>query len=80
MTLADWIGSAGVFILLLGFVLNIAKKISSNSVAYLLLNFFGAAVSGVASLLIPYWPFVLLEAVWCVVAIIGLINIMRVKK
>ena len=80
MTIADIIGSAGVFILLVAFILNLLKKITADSWSYLLLNFSGAAISGIASLLIPYWPFVVLELVWCAVAVFGMMNRLKSKN
>jgi hypothetical protein len=34
MTVADWIGSIGVSILLVAFLLNLLKKIAQDSVSY----------------------------------------------
>lgn len=61
-------GSIGVGLLLLAFFLNIFKKIAADSYVYILLNISGAAISGYASYLINYWPFVILEGTWALVA------------
>ena len=74
MSTTDWIGSTGVFILLLAFLLEQMKIFTSKSWGYLLMNFFGAAISGVASYMIPYWPFVILELAWCGVAVFGMMK------
>ena len=42
------------------------KIIKTESLPYLLLNFFGAGIACYASYLIPYFPFVILEGVWTV--------------
>ena len=76
-SIADLIGSAGVFILLLAFVLNLLNKISRDSLIYILMNIIGAALACYASYLINYIPFIILEGVWTVVSLIALV---RYKK
>lgn len=76
---ADIIGSAGVFILLLAFVLNLLNKISRESINYILMNVIGAGLACYASYLINYIPFIILEAVWTVVSVIALLNYYRKK-
>lgn len=77
MNLSDIIASAGVTILLIGFLLNLFKKIASDSKLYALLNFTGAAMCGYASYIIGFYPFVILEGVWSVVALISLLKVPR---
>jgi hypothetical protein len=77
---ADWIGSAGVFILLVAFLLNLLNKISQNGYAYVTMNLVGAALAGLASVMIHYTPFVILEAVWVMVSLVTLINIFLKRK
>jgi hypothetical protein len=74
MDLSSWIGSAGVTLLLLAFVLNLINKLPSDSVFYLLLNVVGAGLAGVSSFMISFWPFVILECVWVVASLIPLIK------
>lgn len=74
MSFADWIGTIGVSLLLLAFGLNLLKIIGSQSYVYLLFNITGALLAGVASLLINYIPFVILESVWMVVSLFALIK------
>ena len=71
---ADIIGSIGVFILLLAFVLNLLNKISRESLSYILMNVIGAGLACYASYLINYVPFIILEAVWTAVSIIALLK------
>lgn len=71
---ADIIGSVGVFILLLAFVLNLLNKISRESLSYILMNVIGAGLACYASYLINYVPFIILEAVWTAVSIIALLK------
>jgi len=77
LNLNDWIGFTGVAILLLAFLLNLLKKISSNSLPYIVMNIIGAGLACLASWLINYIPFVVLEGTWMLVSIIALINYFR---
>ena len=74
VSLSDMIGSIGVFILLLAFVLNLLNKISKDSIIYILMNVVGAALACFASYLIRYIPFIILEAVWTIVSLIALLQ------
>ena len=71
---ADMIGSIGVFILLLAFVLNLLNKISRESLAYIFMNIIGAGLACYASYLIDYLPFIILEGVWTFVSLIALLR------
>lgn len=64
MSVGEWIGTAGVSLLLLAFALNLLGKLNSKSTAYLLLNIIGAALACWSSYIIHFWPFVVLEGVW----------------
>jgi len=77
MTLADWIGSVGVSILLVAFLLNLLKRIAQDSVSYVSMNLIGALLAGLASWMINYTPFIILEAVWVLVSMVSLVSIMR---
>jgi hypothetical protein len=77
LTTNDWIGSIGVAILLVAFLLNLAGKISRDGLPYILLNIVGAGLSCLASWLINYMPFVILEATWTLVSFIALIGYFR---
>jgi len=73
MTITDWTGFIGVAILLIAFFLNLKDIISKESFTYLLLNFSGAAVACLASVLLKYLPFIILEGCWAIVSAIGLV-------
>ena len=77
MDTVDWIGFIGVFQIFLAYVLNVAGKIESKSLSFILLNLIGAAMACLASVLMEYWPFILLEAVWTLVSIFALIQWLR---
>lgn len=74
MTLTDWIGFLGVTILLVAFFLNLMNKLSTKSFAYIFLNFLGAGIAGLASVLLMYWPFIILEGAWTLVSLVSLIR------
>jgi hypothetical protein len=74
------IGSIGVSLLLIAFFLNLFKILKANTKTYTIMNIIGAGMSCYASWLIDYIPFVVLEGTWSVVAVVGLINILRKKK
>jgi cytochrome bd-type quinol oxidase subunit 2 len=74
---SDIIASIGVIILLIAFLLNLYKKLSANSKAYTFMNFLGAAICGFSSYLISFYPFVVLESIWSLVALVSLIKVSR---
>ncbi len=71
------IGSIGVSLLLLAFILNLFKWIQSDSLPYTLMNFVGAAVAGYASVLIHFIPFVILEFFWASIGLVGVVKAAR---
>jgi hypothetical protein len=75
MSVSDSLGTAGVSLLLLAFLLILSKKIRVESVSYTLLNMVGAALCGVSAYLISFYPFVVLEGVWVVVSLYALFKI-----
>lgn len=72
MSAGEWIGSLGVSILLLAFALNLLKKLEANSKLYLVLNLLGATLACLSSVMIQFWPFVVLEGVWAFSSLIML--------
>ena len=77
MKTSDIIASVGVIILLIAFLLNLFNKLSSESKAYKLMNFIGAAACCYSSYLISFYPFVILEAIWGTVALVSLFRVPR---
>jgi hypothetical protein len=77
MNITDWIGFSGVALLLLAFLLNLGKMVAQNSVPYLLLNTVGAGLACLASVLLGYWPFIILEGCWTLVSLVGLMRLVR---
>ena len=77
ITSADIIGSAGVRLLLAAFALNLAGRLETGSALHSALNMLGAGLAALASALIPYWPFVILEGAWCIVSAIAFVRAVR---
>ena len=72
--LATVIGSVGVALLLIAFLLNLAKRLAQDSWPYLLLNVVGAALAAYSSYLISFIPFVVLEGTWTLVTAIAVVR------
>ena len=77
MNTIDWIGSIGVFQILLAYMLNASGKIDNKDLSFILLNLIGAGMACLASILINYMPFIILEGAWTMVS---LITLMKYKK
>ena len=73
MSIDQLIGSIGVGLLLLAYALNVTGRLSKDAKAYAALNALGAGLACLASWLIAYYPFVVLEGVWMVVSIYALV-------
>ncbi len=71
MNYNDIIGAIGVGITLLAYFLNIFSFIPKEGKLFFLMNIVGAAMACYASLLINYWPFVILEGTWTLISIAG---------
>jgi hypothetical protein len=72
MTHTDWIGSFGVTLLLIAFLLNLSGRLKKESFIYLLMNLTGAGLACYASILLHYLPFIILEGSWTLVSIFGM--------
>lgn len=69
MSLSDILASIGVSLLLIAFLLNLKKILSTESKWYSWLNIAGALLCGYSSYLISFYPFVILEGVWAIAAL-----------
>ena len=74
MKTTDIFGGIGVILMLLAFLLNLIGFLKRDSYGYILLNLMGATYACVASILINYIPFIILEAVWSIASTIALIR------
>ncbi|MEO6851917.1 MAG: hypothetical protein ABI203_02395 [Mucilaginibacter sp.] len=77
MKVSDIIASIGVIILLIAFMLNLFNRLSAKSKLYSLLNLAGAGICCLASYIVKFYPFVVLEGVWAFVALISLFKVPR---
>ena len=77
MNYIDWIGFIGVFLILLAYTLNISGRFSNKNIVFIILNFVGASLACLASILLNYWPFIILEAVWALVSLFALWSFVR---
>jgi hypothetical protein len=73
----DYIGFAGVFILLIAFLLYLSGKIAKDGLPYIIMNVLGASLACLASWLIHYIPFVILEGTWAFVSLVALASYFR---
>jgi hypothetical protein len=72
-----WIGIIGVGLLLLAFVLNLARKLEERSPLYLVMNAAGAALAAWYAWAGDVLPFVVLELVWCGAALARLASLYK---
>ncbi len=76
----DIIGFIGVSLILIAYFLNLNDKLHSNSIVYLFLNLIGVTLACFASILMEYYPFVLLEGTWTIVSFLALIKYLKNRK
>ena len=79
-SLATWIGSTGVALLLIAFLANLFRLLRAESRLYSGLNFVGAALACWSSYLIQFMPFVVMEGAWSLVALVGLVRAKSVTQ
>jgi hypothetical protein len=61
MSTSDWIGTVGVFLILVAYFCSTFRWMSAHSRLFFALNTIGATMTCFASYLIEYWPFFVLE-------------------
>ncbi len=65
---------AASLLILVPFVLAQVGRVTTSSIAYLVLNLVGSTVLAVDALFGAQWGFLLLEAVWAIVSAIALVR------
>ena len=70
----DLIGTIGVGLILIAYFCNTFKLLPENGKTFFVLNILGAGLACYASWLIRFWPFVVLEGVWCLVSVVGFLK------
>jgi hypothetical protein len=68
---------AGSLLILTGFAASQAGRLPITSRRYLVLNFVGSAILAVLAAIDIQWGFLLLEGVWAVVSLWGLVQVSR---
>jgi hypothetical protein len=74
MTLIDFFGVTGLFLLLLAFFLNSTGKIKRNSYPYHIINFLGGFILAVYGAIINAIVFMILNSFWAIVALLGIVK------
>lgn len=77
MTFAELIGSIGVALLLLAYLLDLTNRLPNGTPMSLTINSVGAGLASTSAYLIQFWPFVILEGTWALVSVIGLTRLLR---
>nr|WP_211255583.1 hypothetical protein [Actinocatenispora sera] len=66
----------GAVLVLAGFFASQIGAVDARSLAYLIVNALGSGVLAVLALLGHEWGFLLLEGVWCLVALASLLGVL----
>lgn len=74
------LGSVGVALLLVAFVLNVLQRLDENGAAYLTMNLVGASLACWYAWVSGLVPFVILEGTWALAAGVRLVSRSRVKE
>tara|TARA_R110002051_G_scaffold106098_2_gene179199 strand:+ start:1173 stop:1382 length:210 start_codon:yes stop_codon:yes gene_type:complete len=64
----------------MGYFLNLRQLVKPTDLSYILLNLFGAGIACLASLLLDYIPFIVLEGIWALVSFMALIKYIRNRQ
>ena len=70
----QWISLGGALLVLMPFAANQLGRMPSTALTYQLLNFVGAGTLAVIAWLDGQWGFVLLEGIWSLVSLIGVLR------
>ena len=80
LSLGEILGSVGVALLLLAFLMNLLKKWSQDSLPYILINTTGAGLACASSVLIHFFPFIILEGTWMLVSLFALVKYFKQRN
>ncbi|MCF8368953.1 MAG: hypothetical protein K9G76_07905 [Bacteroidales bacterium] len=74
MDIIDWIGFIGISQILLAYFLNVIGQVNYKDWSFLLLNLIGAGMACLASILLNYLPFVILEGAWTFISFVSIVR------
>jgi hypothetical protein len=74
------ISIAGALLILLPFAANQFGRLNTSSLAYQLMNLFGSATLAAIAVIERQYGFILLEGVWALVSLWGLLAIVRGRQ
>ncbi|MDE0857619.1 MAG: hypothetical protein OSA38_03530 [Candidatus Poseidoniaceae archaeon] len=83
MTVEAWtevLSYIGMVSILLAFVLETRNILHSKQTVYLALMAVGSALLGLRAYLIEEWAFLILEAVWCLAAVVAFMHTRQVRQ
>jgi hypothetical protein len=80
MSLANWLGTIGVSILLLAYVLDLLNVTVDDGLPHLSMNFIGASLACASAYLIWFKPFIVLEGIWAAVSLVAALRILLRSK
>lgn len=72
--LPNLLGIIGVSLILGAYFLSLFRNLPTGGYPYLWMNFIGASLACISSVLIDYVPFVILEGTWAVVSLVALVK------
>lgn len=79
MSQATLFSALGVSLILLAFIGSSFNKISQTSLVYWMLNLVGGIFATAGAALMASVPFVVLEAVWTLASVVGLVKWLKTK-
>ena len=71
------IGIIGSIFILIGFIIDEFTKIRNNTLSYNLINLTGASILSYYAFIVWSWPFLILNVIWTIVAIVKIVQIIR---
>jgi hypothetical protein len=77
MTMSEIVGSMGVSMLLLAFVMLQLNRLDKEGWFYIALNAVGASLACLSAAMIEFLPFVVLEGVWALSSVVALVQFAR---
>ena len=75
--LSEAIAYGGMLLILGAFILETRDILDSKHGIYLLMMATGAGLLGIRAFLVEEWAFLILEAVWCLAAVVAIYSITR---